>query len=110
LRFLRQAICIYSSHRIQRTREGFDLTYAEAMAADCTVIAADHPDSAADEVIGEAGFLTEATVTDVTAVLRRALTGERPAVDPETHARQFDWDRVATDALEAYTAAANGEW
>jgi len=45
------------------------------MAADCTVIAADHPDSAADEVIGEAGFLTEATVTDVTAVLRRALTG-----------------------------------
>jgi glycosyltransferase involved in cell wall biosynthesis len=35
-------------------REGFGVTFVEAMAADCTVIAADHPDSAADEVIDDA--------------------------------------------------------
>lgn len=44
------------------TREGFGISFAEAMAADCTVIAADHPDSAADEEIGEAGLLVEPTV------------------------------------------------
>ena len=44
------------------TREGFGLTFAEAMAADCTVIAVNHPDSAADEVIDDAGFLVEPTV------------------------------------------------
>nr|WP_240940380.1 hypothetical protein [Haloarcula argentinensis] len=32
------------------------------MATDCTVIAAAHPDSAADEVIGDAGFMIDPTV------------------------------------------------
>jgi glycosyltransferase involved in cell wall biosynthesis len=92
------------------TREGFGLTYAEAMAAGCTVIGADHPDSAVDEVIGDAGFLAKPTVTDVAAVLERALDGERPAVDPQTRAREFDWDRVAAEALEAYQDAVSGDW
>lgn len=92
------------------TREGFGLTYAEAMATGCTVIGADHPDSAASEVIGDAGFLAEPTVAGVAAVLERALAGERPPVDPQTRAKTFDWDRVAADALDAYSDAANGDW
>ncbi|QLC35115.1 glycosyltransferase family 4 protein (plasmid) [Halarchaeum sp. CBA1220] len=92
------------------TREGFGLTYAEAMAAGCTVIGAEHPDSAADEVIGEGGFLATPTVDGVSAVLERALAGERPPSDPVTRAGMFSWDRIATDALDAYRAAVDGEW
>ncbi|MDL0118812.1 glycosyltransferase family 4 protein [Halobacterium salinarum] len=92
------------------TREGFGITAVEAMAAGCTVIGADHPDSAVDEVIGNAGFLAKPTVTDVAAVLERALDGDRPPVDPQTRAREFDWDRVAAEALDAYRAAADGTW
>jgi hypothetical protein len=43
-------------------REGFGITFAEPMPVDCAVIAADHPDSAVDEVIGDAGFLLELNV------------------------------------------------
>lgn len=92
------------------TREGFGLTFAEAMAADCTVIAADHSDSAADEVIDDAGFLADPTVEDVAATLQRALDGERPPTEPKERAQTFDWDRVAEEALEAYRAAADGTW
>ncbi len=91
------------------TREGFGLTFAEAVAAECTVIAADHPDSAADEVIGEAGFLAEPTVSGVETVLERALDGERPPGDPLVRAKTFDWDRVAEEALAVYQAAATGQ-
>jgi glycosyltransferase involved in cell wall biosynthesis len=42
-------------------REGFGITLAEAMAADCTVIAGKHRLSAAAEVVGEAGFVVEST-------------------------------------------------
>jgi glycosyltransferase involved in cell wall biosynthesis len=80
------------------------------MAAGCTVVGADHPDSAADEVIGDAGFLAEPTVDGLAAVLERALAGQRPPVDPRVRAREFDWDRVAEDALDAYRAAVDGEW
>ena len=62
------------------TREGFGITFAEAMAADCTVIAAEYPKSAASEVIDEA-FLATPTVDDLAAVLERALHGDRPATD-----------------------------
>ena len=92
------------------TREGFGLTYAEAMAADCTVIAADHPDSAADEVIGDAGFLVDPTVEGVAKVLDRVLDGERPPMEPMERARMFSWDRIAEDALNAYEDAVDGTW
>ena len=61
------------------TREGFGITYAEAMAADCIVIGADHPDSAAREVIGNAGFVAEPTVDGVATSLEKAISGGHPS-------------------------------
>ncbi len=92
------------------TREGFGITFAEAMAADCTVIAAEHPESAADEVIGDAGFLTSPRVDDLATVLDRALGGDRPQTAPTTRAQQFDWDSVADQAEQSYRRAIAGDW
>lgn len=92
------------------TREGFGLTYAEAMAAGCTVIGAEHPESAADEVIGEGGFLATPTVDGVAAVLERALAGERPPSDPVARAEMFSWDGIAENALGTYQDAIDGTW
>ncbi|KAA9397854.1 glycosyltransferase family 1 protein [Haloarcula sp. CBA1130] len=92
------------------TREGFGITAVEAMAAGCTVIGADHPDSAVGEVIGNAGFLADPTVDGVADVLDRVLAGAEPTTKPRQRAQRFDWDQVAEDALDAYTAAAAGEW
>ena len=92
------------------TREGFGITYAEAMAADCLVIGADHPESAADEVIGDAGYLTQPTVDGVAEALNTALSGERPPTDPSVRAQRFDWDEVASQAETAYRRAIRDEW
>ncbi|WP_222912786.1 glycosyltransferase family 4 protein [Natrinema sp. SYSU A 869] len=92
------------------TREGFGITFAEAMAADCTVIAAEHPESAASEVIGDAGFLASPTADDLAAVLERALTGERPNTEPTARAQQYDWDTVAEQAEQCYRRAIDDEW
>ena len=92
------------------TREGFGITYAEAMAAGCTVIGADHPDSAADEVIGDAGFLTDPTVDALTKTLDGALRGGRPSSDPVKRAQRYDWDAVADQAETAYQSAIDGSW
>jgi glycosyltransferase involved in cell wall biosynthesis len=92
------------------TREGFGITAVEAMAAGCTVIGADHPDSAVDEVVDNAGFLANPTAADVAPVLERALRGKQPSTEPQTRAKEFDWDRVAESALEAYTAAVTRDW
>jgi glycosyltransferase involved in cell wall biosynthesis len=92
------------------TREGFGITFIEAMAADCTVIAAEHPDSAATDVIGDGGFFVSPTADSVADTLGDALGGARPAADPVDRALRFDWDQVATQALEAYERAAFGGW
>lgn len=92
------------------TREGFGITFVEAMAADCTVIAADHPDSAADEVIGDAGFLVDPTVDSLTERLDAALGGKRPSADPVERAEQYDWDAVADQAETVYQRAVDGSW
>jgi len=92
------------------TREGFGITFAEAMAADCTVIATDHPDSAADEVIGDAGFLVEPTVDALTKTLDGALRGDRPSSDPVERAQRYDWDAVADQAETVYRRAIDGSW
>lgn len=85
-------------------------TVAKAMAADCLVIGADHPESAVDGVIDGAGFLADPTVDGVSDTLQRALEGERPKKDPLERAQQFDWDVVADQAEEAYLAAIDGSW
>jgi glycosyltransferase involved in cell wall biosynthesis len=92
------------------TREGFGITYAEAMAAGCTVIGANHPESAASEVIGEAGYLVEPTVDALTETLDDALAGRTPPKDPFEQAQKFDWDSVATQAEQAYERAIDGRW
>lgn len=92
------------------TREGFGLTFAEAMAADCTVIAADHPDSAGEEVIADAGFLTDPTVPALTDTLRQSLKGAQPEQEPRERARLFDWDSVAGQAERAFQCAIHGTW
>lgn len=92
------------------TREGFGITFAEAMAADCTVIAADHPDSAAADVIEDGGFHVSPTVNSVADTLDDALAGNRPPGDPVDRARRFDWDQVAIQASDAYERAAFANW
>ncbi len=92
------------------TREGFGITYAEAMAADCTVIAADHPESAAGEVIKDAGFLVEPTIDDVAGVLKEALNGTEPKTSSTSRARQFDWATVAEQAERCYRRAIDDDW
>jgi len=87
------------------TREGFGITYAEAMAADCIVIGADHPESAADEVIGDGGLLSEPTVDGVAGALETALSGERPDTDPTARAAQYSWDKIAEQAESVYQRA-----
>ena len=92
------------------TREGFGITFVEAMAADCTVIAADHSDSAADEVIDDAGFLIDPTVESLTETLDAALRGDRPSTGPVERAQRYDWDAVADQAEAAYQRAIDGTW
>jgi glycosyltransferase involved in cell wall biosynthesis len=88
------------------TREGFGITLAEAMAADCRVIAADHPESAASEVLAEAGFLVDPSVEALTATLTRAVEGERPDTDPQERATRYDWSTIASQAEDVYRQAA----
>jgi len=91
------------------TREGFGITFAEAVAADCTVIAAAHPESAASEVIGDAGFLVSSTVDGVATALEQAVEGKRPSTAPTTQAQQFDWEAIANQAEQYYRRVINGE-
>ncbi|WP_436930056.1 glycosyltransferase family 4 protein [Halosimplex halobium] len=87
------------------TREGFGITTLEALAADCTVVAADHPRSAAAEVVGDAGFLVAPSVSALADGLETACSGERPPLDPRERAGTFDWERVADDAEQVYETA-----
>lgn len=100
----REASCPPSTH------EGFGITYAEAMAAGCTGIGADHPESAAGEVIGDAGFLVDPTVDDLADTLEDTLGGQSPRPDPTDRARRYDWDAVARQAEDAYVRAVEDRW
>lgn len=90
------------------TREGFGITLAEAMAADCTVIGADHPESAASEVLADAGFLVEPSVDALVPKLKRSLEGARPQTDPQERATRYDWSNIASQAEDVYQRAAGG--
>jgi glycosyltransferase involved in cell wall biosynthesis len=87
------------------TREGFGITVVEAMAAGCTVVAADHPESAAGEVVGDAGILVEPTVGGVERGLRQGLVDDSVSLTPEKRAQRYDWDAVADEAASRYAAA-----
>jgi glycosyltransferase involved in cell wall biosynthesis len=91
------------------SREGFGITLVEAMAAGCTVVAVDHPHSAAASVVDDAGFLVGPSVTSVAQGLERALEGNRPAADPVERAKSFDWEIVTDQAESAYNAAVDGQ-
>lgn len=80
------------------------------MAADCTVVAAEHPDSAADEVVGDAGFPVDPTVESLAEILEAVADGRRPPTDPVERARRYDWDAVADRAETAYLRAVDGSW
>lgn len=88
------------------TREGFGITLVEAMAADCTVVAVDHEDSAAGEVVGDAGFVTDRSVPALADALDRALAGETPPRDPRDAAEAYDWDAVASEAERVFADVA----
>lgn len=87
------------------TREGFGITYVEAMAADCIVVGADHPDSAASEVIGGGGYVVEPTVDRLADTLDRVFDGERPPTRPLNVAGRFDWDVITSQAIDVYRNA-----
>jgi glycosyltransferase involved in cell wall biosynthesis len=87
------------------TREGFGITVAEALAADCTVIAADHPESAAREVLGDAGLLVQPKREALVTALERALAGEQPRTAPQERAAAYDWASVANRAETVYKQA-----
>ncbi len=85
------------------TREGFGITLAEAMAADCTVIAANHPDSAANEIVGNGGFVVEPSLSSLTDTLTHTLHGKRPLKSPVGVAQRYDWDAIVERAEQVYS-------
>jgi len=90
-------------------REGFGITYLEAMAAGCTVIGADHPNSAASEVIGDAGYVSKPNAESVADALVTALEQGAPG-NPVATAQQYDWSVVTDEAERVYRQAiADGE-
>ena len=82
----------------------------DRFAADCVVIAADHPESAASEVIEDAGFVVEPTVDTLAEPLDRALNGERPPQEPTDRASTYDCDNVTTRAEGIYQRAIVDQW
>lgn len=84
------------------TREGFGITLAEAMAADCSVVTVDHPESAGASVVGDGGFVTEPTASSVADAMDRALRGETPPREPVEVAAEHDWDAIAEKAERVY--------
>jgi len=90
------------------TREGFGITFVEAMAADCVTVGVDHPESAAGEVIDGGGFLAEPTTESLASTLERALEEERPSESPRSVARRYDWEAITTRAERVYRDVVDG--
>lgn len=86
-------------------REGFGITLVEAMAAGCRVVAVDHPNAASREVVGDAGYLAQPTVECLAATIDSALVDTADTDAVLARARQFDWDEIAAQELDAYRSA-----
>lgn len=85
--------------------EGFGLPPLEAFACGVPAVVSDLP--VLREVLG--GLATYVPVDDVDALadgLQRALEAPGDAASRRTHAREWTWERCATEALAAYRAAA----
>lgn len=92
------------------TREGFGISVLEALAAECRVVAVDHPNSAAAEVVDGAGILVEPTPDALGSAIERAIDGEGPGSDPSTRVARFDWEAVTDRAEVAYRRAIQDDW
>lgn len=90
------------------TREGFGITLAEAMAANCIVITVNHPNSAGKEVVDNGGFVTEVSTSALAEAMERALSGERPPRDPLAVAQEHDWDAITERAEQVYLNVIKG--
>lgn len=87
------------------TREGFGITFLEAMASGCKVITVDHPNSTAREVVGSAGFITDLSVSSIHSEIENALNGKKPKEDPVKRAKKYDWDKITNQAEKVYKKA-----
>lgn len=83
------------------TREGFGITFAEAMAANCVVITTEQEYSAGHEVIEDAGFIVDHEPAALADAIDQALDGRRPPNSPREAVQKFDWERIV-DQEEAF--------
>lgn len=83
-------------------REGFGITLAEAMAADCLVITSDHDFSAGRNVVADAGFAVEPSVDPIRTAIEDALDGNRPQEDPQEAVRAYDWEYIVDEEEALY--------
>lgn len=83
---------------VPSTREGFGITCAETMAADCVVISAVHPESAAAEVLGEGGYTVFSTSSSVANTPDRAPAGQMLPKESIEVAAQYDWGNTTSRA------------